>query len=594
METENFGQYSVPDAETCVALNVGQPSNDFLKHIKENVINKLLQKLIENPNPSLLQYGNIQGYTSFRNDFARFLSEQYKFSVNPNNLLMIDGITGALRLILPLLGCAGKTIFVEDPTYMNAITIFKELGMNVVSIPMSDDGIDIDNLQYEVSKRFHMGEDCYLYTIPYFNNPTGFSMKKCEQLKHICDAYPNLTILSDEVYHFLGFHSTSGYPLSYYHPNIISLGTFSKILCPSLRLGWIYASDIYIDKFSKSGTMDSAGGLTFSCCLVHPLFTSSDLTMQSIITEWRNFLHGNYKSLIYFLQHNLSEYIEDIHESDGGYFMWVGFKNHINMKELSKYMEKYQIKFHHGNKFTTTDKFTNYIRLSYSWYHDAKSYELFTLRLKNLIQDSLKIRIHILGHTGKLGKAICEEISKVPDLELVSGLGRDIDISLVTNFNNVIIDVSQPEATKNLLEKLLENKLYVPVLIGTTGALPFELIEKYSEFASILVCPNFSRGISEFKKMISQVDRDHWNTSMVEKHHVHKKDSPSGTAIALADVYGLPRDAITSIREGEIIGEHELILDSEYETISIKHVAKSRKLFALGALDHVREIVGLK
>ena len=134
---ENFGQYDVPEENICVALNVGQPSNFMLNDIKKKYLNRAIEDFIALENPSVLQYGKISGYNSFINNLSVFLTRQYKNKINSENLFITDGITGALKLILPLLGTESETIFVEDPTYMNALSIFDEYYMNVIPIKIN-------------------------------------------------------------------------------------------------------------------------------------------------------------------------------------------------------------------------------------------------------------------------------------------------------------------------------------------------------------------------------------------------------------------------------------------------------------------------
>ena len=93
---------------------------------------------------------------------------------------------------------------------------------------------------------------------------------------------------------------------------------------------------------------------------------------------------------------------------------------------------------------------------------------------------------------------------------------------------------------------------------------------------------------------MNSMDKSLWTPNLTEKHHTEKKDAPSGTAKLIANHYGInhiPFESIVSIREGKIIGEHHLTLESNNETIIISHIAKSRELFAEGALRWIEWIV---
>lgn len=171
---------------------------------------------------------------------------------------------------------------------------------------------------------------------------------------------------------------------------------------------------------------------------------------------------------------------------------------------------------------------------------------------------------------------------------------------------DAIIDFSFPETALKVFKKCFD--IGVPLITGTTGW--YEKIDEVkhlcnSSNASFFYAPNFSIGVNIFfetnrklAKMISSVGG--YQPSMEETHHIHKLDSPSGTAIKLAEdtinefteIDGWKNEpttnkselSILSKREGEITGTHILKYDSEVDEIKISHVAKNRKGFALGAV----------
>ena len=438
----------------------------------------------------------------------------------------------------------------------------------------------------------------FMYIIPHYQNPTGRSMSEYEKIKlmEVLDLHKNLTVLSDEVYYRLGFVPIRGKPLCNYHKQIVSLGSLSKSFSPALRMGWINADKYYIDKMVLSGQLDSSGNVNpIGCLIVHNLILTQKL--ESNEKMWRDFLHKNYLLLNDALNKYLLKYIDNISKIDGGYFVWVKLKDNIDTEKLSENMEKFGVKFHYGNKFSKHKSFRNHIRLSFSW-NTGTDYDLGIQRLANLIDDYIenqqtKILVHVMGHRGKLGSLIVEELQKKQNTDSVKYYGsieRDINLNSLNPTKSIIIDVSHPKGTEALLTKLLQTKSTCPVLVGTTGDLPIDLIKEYGKNAPIAICSNFSQGINEFKKIIININKSEWNATLSETHHVHKKDSPSGTAKSLVKLYGeehIPLSAVQSVREGEVIGEHTLFLENEYETIIITHKAKDRKLFALGSIKWI-------
>lgn len=131
----------------------------------------------------------------------------------------------------------------------------------------------------------------------------------------------------------------------------------------------------------------------------------------------------------------------------------------------------------------------------------------------------------------------------------------------------------------------------VPVVCGTTGW-DVEAIKQEAQEAGVMWSSNYSIGVNILfalnrqlaKLMVAYPD---YTPHMTEVHHIHKLDAPSGTAKTLQEAIGeerLPIADVESIREGEVPGIHTVVWDSEVDTISISHAAKSRKGFALGAV----------
>lgn len=174
---------------------------------------------------------------------------------------------------------------------------------------------------------------------------------------------------------------------------------------------------------------------------------------------------------------------------------------------------------------------------------------------------------------------------------------------------DIIIDFSNHNATKNLIDFAKFNNL--PIFIATTGQNEEELymINEAKKDINIKLCTNTSVGINlinEIVKNISKVLYD-YDVEIIEKHHRRKIDAPSGTALTLAKNIQETRDleivtnrigkrqdnqiGISSVRAGNIVGEHSVIFAKEDEIIEIKHTALSRKIFGVGAIRMAKEFL---
>ena len=159
----------------------------------------------------------------------------------------------------------------------------------------------------------------------------------------------------------------------------------------------------------------------------------------------------------------------------------------------------------------------------------------------------------------------------------------------------MLIEFTTPQATEEHLKSCLKHK--IRLVIGTTGLseTQVETIRTASARIPIVLSFNMSIGVNVLfmlaQAAAAKLGGD-YTARIVEAHHIHKKDAPSGTAKTLAEkiAQGSGRKVtdIQSIREGEIIGDHEVILESSVDTIKISHSAKTRDIFAKGSLVAVK------
>ena len=205
------------------------------------------------------------------------------------------------------------------------------------------------------------------------------------------------------------------------------------------------------------------------------------------------------------------------------------------------------------------------------------------------------MKIALIGY-GKMGHMI-ESIARERGHEIVSIIDQNNLDEFESNAfasADVAIEFTTPQtAADNILRAW---KAGVPVVCGTTGwnidAMRQEAIEREGDGIGLMWSSNYSIGVNILFALNKQLAKfmeayPDYTPHMTEVHHIHKLDAPSGTAKTLQESIGDDRLAIKdieSIREGEVAGIHTVIWDSEIDTISISHSAKSRKGFAFGAV----------
>ncbi len=205
------------------------------------------------------------------------------------------------------------------------------------------------------------------------------------------------------------------------------------------------------------------------------------------------------------------------------------------------------------------------------------------------------MKIALIGY-GKMGHMI-ESIARERGHEIVSIIDQNNLEEFESNAfasANVAIEFTTPQtAADNILRAW---KAGVPVVCGTTGwdveAMRREATRREGDGIGLMWSSNYSIGVNILFALNKQLAKfmeayPEYTPHMTEVHHIHKLDAPSGTAKTLQEAIGDDRlkiNDIESIREGEVAGIHTVVWDSEIDTISISHSAKSRKGFALGAV----------
>jgi 4-hydroxy-tetrahydrodipicolinate reductase len=215
------------------------------------------------------------------------------------------------------------------------------------------------------------------------------------------------------------------------------------------------------------------------------------------------------------------------------------------------------------------------------------------------------MKIAIVGY-GKMGHII-ERIAVSRGHEVIARF--DIDNNLngegLTAENlkgvNVAIEFSTPETTVENLRRLIG--LRIPVVVGTTGW--YARLDEIKRLAadhnsSLVVSSNFSIGMNLFFRIVSEASamfsrHNQYDPFLVEAHHKFKKDAPSGTALTIAKLmresYGERAPEAVALRAGHIPGTHEVGFDSEADTITLTHTARSREGFAAGAVLAAEKII---
>ena len=349
-------------APDVIDFGIGHPAADLLPR---TLMQQAAALRLGQPDAALLQYGLEQGDGYFRLALAEFLSRRYGFGVGLEDLFVTAGASLALDLICTLYTQPGDVIFVEEPTYFLALRIFADHHLQVVSLPTDEHGLRVDALEAAVQRQ----RPVLLYTIPTHQNPAGATLPLARRQRLVeLSQQHGFLIVADEVYHLLSYTSAPPPPLASFAASetVFSLGSFSKILAPGLRLGWVQAAPVHLQRLVNSGLLDSGGGLNpFTSGLVRVALEQGwqDQYLDLLCTTYR----ARSAALDRALRWEFGDWIAYV-KPEGGYFYWVRLPETVDAGEYLAQAAAHKVGYRPGSRFSSQGVLRNYLRLSFAFY----------------------------------------------------------------------------------------------------------------------------------------------------------------------------------------------------------------------------------
>ncbi len=347
-----------------INLGIGQPSADLLP---VDLVQRASELFFETAQPLELNYGVVRGDQRFLDALADFLSANYGATAASEQLFVTGGNSQALDLVSTVFASPGDTVFVEEPSYFLAFKIFRDHGLNVVGIPIDDDGLCVDDLRDALKSH----QPAFIYTIPSFHNPGGQSTtaERRQQVVELAEKHDFL-IVADEVYQMLYYYEAPppAYGTMTASERVLSLGSFSKILAPAMRLGWIQTSENLLRQIVTNGFVNSGGSINhISSHIVRQAMESGSLAAHI------DKLRGAYRSRLEAMHAALLEHFADIAtwtKPDGGYFFWLTFDESVDTEPLRNRARELETGFQGGAVFSTQGKLSNCLRICFAHYNE--------------------------------------------------------------------------------------------------------------------------------------------------------------------------------------------------------------------------------
>jgi 2-aminoadipate transaminase len=313
-----------------------------------------------------LQYGATQGYPGLIDELLKKLARDQGIRAMSENVLITNGASQALSLIVDLLVNPGDVILSEAPTWMGAVNNFRAAGSDVREIPVDQDGIDITVLERELANIEAAGTRAkLLYVIPNFQNPTGVTMtlERRKSVVALAQRY-GVPVIEDDAYFDLRF---SGETLpTLYELNdrgrVIYMGTFSKIMAAGMRLGWAIADAEIISRLAglkhEGGTSPFAGQVAAEFCSSGTLIEHAD--------ELKRLYRSRRDAMLSALKRDMPDGTSWT-TPDGGFFIWVTLPAGVSASAILPRARDRNVEFLSGSGFFFHGAGDDAMRLSYSF-----------------------------------------------------------------------------------------------------------------------------------------------------------------------------------------------------------------------------------
>lgn len=304
------------------------------------------------PSPAL-QYGPTEGYMPLREWVAA------RYNVGVNNVLITTGSQQGLDLLGKVLIDVGSRVLVETPTYLGALQAFSLSEPQFVSVPSDDDGLLPGSLTPQLTNGARL-----LYCLPNFQNPTGRRMpvERRRELTRIA-AQAGLLLIEDDPYGALAYRGEQLPTLHSMHPEgVVHMGSFSKVLAPGLRVGYVIAPEGLHRKLVQAKQAADLHTPSFTQRIVHE--TIKDGFLDEHIPKIRALYADQCHAMLEALSRHFPAGVE-WNQPAGGMFIWVKLPPHLDGMALLDEAIAENVAFVPGAPFFANEPQKNTLRLSF-------------------------------------------------------------------------------------------------------------------------------------------------------------------------------------------------------------------------------------
>ncbi len=344
-----------------ISFAAGSPApNAFpIEKIKE-----ITNTIMETDPIGALQYSISEGYTPLRDKVKDLIKSRYNIGKDFDDLIITSGAQEAIQLACKVICDAGDTIICESPSFIGSLNAFKSNEVNLVGVEMEDDGINIQKLEHAIKNN---PKTKVLYLIPNFQNPSGITMS-LEKRKYIYDicVKNNILIIEDNPYGELRFAGEDVPNIKSFDTQgiVIYCGSFSKILAPGLRVGFMSAPSEIISKTVVLKQVNDVHTNILAQRICDEFLSSTDF--ESHVKNLREIYKHKSNLMLEQIQLNLNKKIK-VTTPEGGLFIWCTLPENIDMLSFCKDAIENKVAIVPGSAFLISEnEKTQSFRLNFS------------------------------------------------------------------------------------------------------------------------------------------------------------------------------------------------------------------------------------
>lgn len=341
----------------------GLPNPDFFP---AEEIEKVCTKLIKENGNDIFQYSTTEGYLPLRKYIAERYMKKYGILVEPDEILITNGSQQGLDLLGKVLVNEGENVIIENPGYLGAIQALSVYRPYFIDIKMDEEGIDTKELE----KAVNTTPVKLFYSVPNFQNPSGITYTE-ERRKKVAEILKdkNIVFVEDNPYGELRFMGEDIPPVRKYLPNGVMLGSFSKIVVPSFRIGWIVAPKDIMDKLITAKQAADLHTNYFSQRVIYEYLATYNI--DDHIAKIKKAYGSQREAMVNAIEKYFPKEVK-FTKPEGGMFLWATLPEGVSSLQLFELAIKKNVAFVPGSPFYANGGGENTMRLNYSCTNEEK------------------------------------------------------------------------------------------------------------------------------------------------------------------------------------------------------------------------------